>query len=496
MKKSLFTLIFILAALIISAQIRIDTPVLTSPDDGDDNQMPDVMLDWDAVTAGVDYQLQLSEDSSFSTFVIDSITDLTSVKTQYLNFYTEYFWQVRAIDIEGNTSFWTPVRTFTTFEKLDLKKPSDGSDGKDPDEELSWKDRVSGTLVTGVEHFDIQLDTIDTFDSPYFLQVSTNGSTFKENMDQLLFDTEFFWRVRARHSNDESEWSVTWSFSTLNQFNLKKPADASTYVFLNVLLRWDDVSGVKKYDYQLDDDPDFSSPSSYVTDTFRIDAEELKFGITYNWRVRARHDFDTTLWTDVWTFTTAGNCILLEPENGADSLPLKPQLKWEEIEGVASYEILYSADSVFTDVEPYFLPADDDVSPVFNILYKLDPETEYYWKVRACSVIDTSDFSDVWTFTTIPDVGIDEYLFNSSSVNIYPNPAGESIRLVVNLPESAEVECVIMDILGQTLYRENFSYNQGENVSKIDLNYLSNGVYLIKLKSGNSYYTNKLLINK
>jgi len=495
MKRSLFATILIFIAFAISAQVRIDTPEQVLPTNADDDQMPDAMLDWNAVTGALNYQVQMSGDDNFSSLVIDSITDLTSVRTMHMEFGKEYFWRVRANDMSGGTSFWAPTWSFTTFSQITLDKPNDEDDEQEPDVNLKWKNRISNVVITGVEHFDVEIDTEDSFSSPEFAEFSTNGTTYIQAMDQLLFGTIYYWHARARHATDESDWGVVRTFETLDIFDLKKPNDGSSDNDLNVQLRWDDVSGIKKFDYQVDDDPDFGSPNTSTTDTFRIPAEELKFGTTYYWRVRGRHDFDTTMWADAWSLTTAAAVELDEPENETDSTSLKPQLTWSQIEGVSSYEVSYATNEDFADGFTDFVDADDDTNPFYNIIYDLDAGTMYYWRVRACIINDTSSYSEVFTFTTMPVEGINDYYFQSAGINIFPNPARTEVNVQLDITETANIEFTVIDLVGQTMISKNLNFSAGMNSKKIDLSNLSNGIYLLKMKKGNSIYTNKLIIN-
>jgi len=495
MKRSLFAIFLIFVAFAISAQIRIDTPELETPTDTDDDQMPDVMLDWNAVTGALNYQVQMSGDSQFTNTIIDSISDLTSVRTMHLDFGAEYFWRVRANDLSGGTSFWSPTWSFTTFSEIVLDKPNDEDDEQEPDALLKWKSRISNVVITGVEHFDAEIDTEESFSSPQYAQFTTNGTTYQQAMDQLLFGTTYYWHARARHSADESEWGVTRTFETLNIFDLKKPNNGSTDADLNVQLRWDDVSGISKFDYQVDEDMNFGSPDNYTTDTFRVAAEELKYGTTYYWRSRGRHDFDTTMWSEAWDFTTASAVELDEPENGLDSVALKPQLTWSQIEGTNSYEVSYSTDETFVDPFVDYIDADDDTSPFYNVIYDLDAGTTYYWRVRACISNDTSSYSEPFNFTTMPAEGINDMYFKTAGINIYPNPANTEVNVQMNVTESANIEFTLIDLVGQTLIAKNLNFTAGMNDEKINLSNLSNGIYLLKMKKGNSVYTNKLIIN-
>ncbi len=496
MKRSLFAILLIFVAFGIVAQERIDTPIQVSPTDEKVDQMPDVMLDWNAVTAALNYQAQMSDDALFGNLIIDSVTDLTSVMTMNLEFGKEYFWKVRAYDMNGDPSFWTPTWTFTTFLQIVLDKPNDEDDEQEPDVTLKWKNRVSNVVITGVSNFDVEIDVVNTFDSPEYAEFSTNGTTYNTDMDQLLFGTIYYWRARARHSADASDWSDVRSFETLDIYELKKPNNGSSDQDLNVQLRWDDISGIKKFDYQVDEDPDFTTPDQYTTDTFRVTAEELKFGTTYHWRSRGRHDFDTTMWAEPYNFTTATAVVLDSPENEEDSTSLKPQLTWSQIEGVNSYEVSYATNEAFDEALFIdFVDADDDTDPFYNILYDLDAGTMYYWRIRACTAIDTSSYSTAFTFTTMPAEGIEDVYFSNAGINIYPNPANTEVSVEMNIAESASIEFSLMDLVGQTLITRNLNFTTGLNNSTIDLSNLSNGIYLLKMKKGNSIYTNKLIIN-
>ncbi len=494
MKRYLFTVVLFLVASFIYSQVRIDTPVLVTPADAKTNQMPDVILDWNAVTAAVTYRVQLSSDASFTAIVVDSVTDLTAIKNSKLDFNLQYFWRVKAIDVNLNESFWTPTWSFTTFQKLDLDKPNNAAVAQICDVQLKWKTKVGTTNLSGIEHFDIQLDVVPGFTSAQMF--TTSGSIYLVTMSQLNFGKLYYWRARARHSADTSSWSDSRTFTTLDQFSLKKPDNNSIDNDLNVQMRWDDVSGIKKYDYQVDVDPDFNTATTYVTDTFRVTPEDLKYGTTYYWRSRARHDNDTTLWTANWNYTTAATVVPSSPENGSDSVSIKPQLIWSQIKGTTSYQVQYDESIDFTNPENYFQTASDTEDPIFNILYKLSSNQVYYWRVRACSPVDTSAYSEVWSFTTLPAVGINDEYFANSQVSLSPNPAKNNVRLQLNLTEPAVIEFSIMDLVGQTLITENLNTSVGLNNFTVNLENLANGIYLVKMQRGANMCTNKLVINK
>jgi len=495
MKKYSITTMFLLVAFSMMAQIKVVPPVLVAPNDAAVNQMPDVLLNWDAVIDAMAYELQLSEDEGFTSVIMDTITSLTAVNSSLLHFSTEYFWRVRT-KYEGNiNSDWSEPRSFTIFTKFDLFKPNNNANEQMPDVTLQWRDRVGQLEISGVEFFEIQIDTVETFDSEFIINITVNGDVFEKPLANLYFGTTYYWRARAGHSDDVSGWSDVRTFSTLSQIELKKPNNNSVDNDLNVNLRWDDISGLTKYEYQVDDNPEFSSPDVELTENIIEPAKNLLYGTQYFWRLRGRHELDTTQWSEVWNFTTYVAPVLTAPANGDTGIILRPQLRWKQIMGSSKYEINYSKDQTTLGEHVYYKDAFDNELPLLNINTDLEPETVYYWRVRAMSALDTSDYSEVWSFTTIPPVGMDEY-FTEAGLVIYPNPAQEIISVQLNSENQSDLIFTLYDLLGQAVVSEKLTFVPGHNHSDVLLNDIANGIYLLKLVKDNNVYTSKLVIRK
>jgi hypothetical protein len=201
------------------------------------------------------------------------------------------------------------------------------------------------------------------------------------------------------------------------------------------------------------------------------------------------------MWAEPFNFTTFATVELDSPENGIDSISLKPQLTWSQILGVHSYEVSYATNEAFDDAFVDFVAADDDDDPFYNILYDLDAGTMYYWRIRACTPIDTSAYSEVFTFATMPAEGINDTYFANAGISIYPNPALDEVNVQMEVTESANIEFTLIDLVGQTLVAKDIYVRNGMNHETIDLSNLSNGIYLLKLRNGSSVYTKKLIIN-
>src|SRR5210317_1066119 len=170
MKKLLSTLLFlfVVALLSLSAQNRVYPPTLLEPENGDDDQMPDVILNWAAVggTGGVVmYELQLDTSDAFTTADEFPYQDLTGIQMMHLKFGEEYFWRVRSME-GSEVSDWSETFSFITFETVTLNKPNNNADEQAPNVELKCKDRIGSVLITGVEDWEFQADTSLDFNSP------------------------------------------------------------------------------------------------------------------------------------------------------------------------------------------------------------------------------------------------------------------------------------------------------------------------------------------
>jgi hypothetical protein len=87
--------------------------------------------------------------------------------------------------------------------------------------------------------------------------------------------------------------------------------------------------------------------------------------------------------------------ILLSPEDEAINQPTELTLDWEGVAGASIYEYQYSTSSSFMTYWNDYL---GDTEAVINAL---NNNYTYYWRVRASDGGAYSDWSEVWSFTTI-----------------------------------------------------------------------------------------------
>ena len=100
-----------------------------------------------------------------------------------------------------------------------------------------------------------------------------------------------------------------------------------------------------------------------------------------------------------------GGIVLVKPNNPTLIFPFNctinqavdPQFKWDKIFGAIKYKIEISRDSGFTDII--------NTQIVGDTIYKQAPSifenSKLYWRVKAYSGSDSSEYSVIWSFRTL-----------------------------------------------------------------------------------------------
>jgi len=100
---------------------------------------------------------------------------------------------------------------------------------------------------------------------------------------------------------------------------------------------------------------------------------------------------------------------------------------------------------------------------------------------------DVHPLSMFGTITVDPALGIDDNQI-LSKIKISPNPVSSVVSIELpDLIESAKVQ--LFDILGKQLLSDEISKLDSE----IDISALNNGIYLVKVSSGNSFSTKRII---
>jgi len=326
------------------------------------------------------------------------------------------------------------------------------------------------------------------FNSPYAHIYHMNGDVHSYYLANLLFGKTYYYKMRAAHSVDTSDWSDARSFIIQSTPVLLSPSDGATDQQLKVELDWKDFEGVLKYNVTIADNPEFNNAFNSSTDSSSTFVTGLSFGKDYYWKVNAQHAEATSPWTEPWHFTTVNTVELDSPSDGQTDVDPCPMLKWNIIEGAASYEVWLDTVNTFATAMVRVETSDHSQCQVPLLKGKT-----YYWKVRAIVALDTSDFSPVWSFTTKAPEGIEEETIENS-LSIYPNPSDGRFVLSMQALKGRNIDLVLYDVAGKEVYQKQVLVRKGSNDLMIDLGELSSGIYYLNIRNANLSITRKITI--
>jgi photosystem II stability/assembly factor-like uncharacterized protein len=327
------------------------------------------------------------------------------------------------------------------------------------------------------------------FNSPFAKIISVDADSNNYSFTNLLFGKSFYYRMRALHSLDTSAWSGAKSMTTFAHPDLESPSNGSSDEALKITFEWSEYSGVTRYYIEVSKTEDFAASLNYISDSNSVTINNFNFSQQYFWRVRAEHPDDISDWTDPNSFTTLDNITLLTPEDNAIGINRSVQFVWELVPGAVSYEIYIDKNSNFPAPEIGFTEKSN-----YQIISPLDEKETYYWKVRGVAGLDTSSWSNVWSFEVEGPDAIKD-IFTNKSVKLYPNPSNGNFNIDINSIDIADYQITITDMTGKLIHQTSFTSTVGSNLVSLNIgDKLSEGIYMIDIKRNEISVNKKLFI--
>lgn len=314
------------------------------------------------------------------------------------------YWRVKFFN-RNDSSDWSDIGMFHTLRKAKITSPKDLTSGY-TQQSFKWE------YMKGLNNVIIEIDTTATFTSPALRQIHDNATSQDyaySTVSNLYFGKTHYWRLKAYHNRDTTEWSDTLSFKTYNSCTLSTPADSATYRLVSSKLSWTYDKGISRYQVQLDTVPTFDSPfmvnvmeSASDNSSAYYSYSDLYFGKTYFWRVRECHQLDTSRWSPTRCFTTYRHCNLnTAPSDSAVGIITSPNVYFNYTSGISRYQMQLDTTPEFNS--PELQTVMESASSSSNAYHTYDDllfGTTYYRRVRECHRRDTSDWSPTRCFTT------------------------------------------------------------------------------------------------
>lgn len=140
-------------------------------------------------------------------------------------------------------------------------------------------------------------------------------------IDATLIDTVAHWGDDMGWEPDTGElpWS-NWFLSgsaPASSPSLASPSNGATDQAVESSISWASVADATEYDYQIDDDSDFSSPAESGTTSSLSASYTLLYETEYYWRVRATNSYGDGDWSSSWSFTTEEQDVVITDKDYA-----------------------------------------------------------------------------------------------------------------------------------------------------------------------------------
>ncbi len=218
-------------------------------------------------------------------------------------------------------------------------------------------------------------------------------------------------------------------YRAIDSANLSTPKlisikDKAKDVDINSTFSWNSSKRAELYQLEISYDDEFTYiwESATTSDTTHINSIELAPFHKFYWRVRSKNHSAVSPWSEIRTFVSKlAKPILKAPEDKSINIPVYANLKWEKVEQATKYKVQIALNISFEKPDFEFVVSDTIAkSPL------LQGKTKYYWRVMALNDEATSNWSEIWSFTTVfgpPLLKLPDN--NSNGISVTPNMVWE-----------------------------------------------------------------------
>jgi parallel beta-helix repeat protein len=342
-------------------------------------------------------------------------------------------------------------------------------------------------------HLEVSIDS--SFTSIVFRD--TNLTTTSIQIGPLLYNSKYYWRIRAKNNEGTSNWSDIWFFKTIiappSVPILVLPVNGAINQPITLTLKWNTSVDASLYRLQVATNSAFTTivyDDSTITDTSN-QVGPLFNNTLYYWRVNAKNVGGTSAYSTYRNFTTIvqlpSQVLLLLPLNGATVNTDSVNCVWQKgVPAITAYWYERATDSLFTINRMI----DSSLIDSSYITHNLVNGQTYWWMVKAKNAAGWGPFSEKRKFNAIIVAVNDEkgLPLKFSLEQNYPNPFNPSCVIQYALPERSQVILKVYSLLGQeiaTLVSED--QPAGYYEKQFDANGLPSGIYIYRIATSSGF---------
>ena len=333
-----------------------------------------------------------------------------------------------------------------TFETLNLTSPSNSGTGVALSPTFTWDE------ISNASSYDIEIATDSGFSSILVNENVTTNSYTEASLDQ---STTYYWRVKAKNSCGDGNFSSVSSFTTQNCSVCVSTGNTSyqtstTRVVFNTI----DNASAKPAAY-----------SDYTDISTGVKADEI-----HDLTVQVNTDGDYTVHTLVWIDWNQ-DCDFDDANEEYDLGTAINETNLPTTESPLSITIPSDALLGSTTMR-------------VSTRYSLDP--------TSCMTGEDAEVEDYTVEVLDATASIKDVSFEG--FNLYPNPSNGNFNLQFETASTAPVKLQLFDLTGRLVREMQFSDVAARFSESISFKNTAKGLYLLKIKNGSKQTTRKLVI--
>lgn len=133
---------------------------------------------------------------------------------------------------------------------------------------------------------------------------------------------------------------------------------------------------------------------------------------------------------------------------------------------------------------------DPTYSSFTNPIYRVDVS---WISSHVCTPTRASVNTSLSNAKAITQTGINN-ISSNEVFKVYPNPSSGLLSLYFKANPVASIEISLLNTIGQIVYSENHEFTKGEIKNELNLSNYSEGIYLLRVKAGDSFSYSKVII--
>lgn len=333
--------------------------------------------------------------------------------------------------------------------------------------------------------YNIQLSKDNSFTNLIFNKRTTD-TTYNTSTENTIEDGRtYYWRVKSISIGEESDWSVTYSF-TAKKFGINNPQNGATGIITTATIEWDSIAGNAQYTLTIAKDRKFTTHSTVYETTCNepghtLPDKALNMGTVYYAKVEVTAG-EIEAESDVTSFKTESSDIpvpaITTPAEGDVISSDIVTVKWEQ-QTANGFRVEISQNADFPARQTTGRNTENDV---YEYTFENLKKGEWYTRVKAKTPEGYTEYSDTVRFT----VDLPSSMETATDDDIYVVIRGNDILEIHTSDNTLHIsDIAIMNIAGMQMYGKTLPASAQKETIQLNISNIPNGIYVVKIKTKN-----------